>query len=389
MKFDQIVDRRGTRSLQWDAAEAVTGVAGDDALAMWLADTDFPMAEVIANALHRLTESGFVSYMSDITPFREATVWWMRERHGWTISPDWILPVNGLGNGISMLVTGLADLGDEVIVFSPVYQEFKMRIEAAGRRAVEIPMTCQDGRRIPDLERAAAAVTDRTKIVLFCSPHNPGGQVWTPEELGAVAEFARAHDLLLASDEIHQDIVYPGARFTPMAQIDGVADRLVTLAAPSKTFNIAGLRTGQLIIEDRALRDRMRATLEAAGVQPNIAGVTAAAAAYSPEGAAWADAQNAYLLGNRDRFAEGLNRIPGVRATPLEATFLAWVDFTGTGMSEAELKKRIIGRARIAAGHGSKFGPGGEGFFRFCIGTQRARIDEAVARLQDAFSDLQ
>ncbi len=389
MNFDEPIDRRGSRSSQWDKAKAETGVDGDDFIAMWTADTDFRMAEPIARALRKLADDGFASYLSDIDDFREAVVWWMGERHDWFIDPSWILPVNGLGNGISMTVQALTEPGDEVVIFTPVYHEFRLKIRGAGRIPLEVRMQNRDGRAVPDLEAAAKALTDRSRAVLFCSPHNPGGQVWSRVELEAVAAFCRENDLLLLSDEIHHDLVYPGHRFLPFAAIEGIKDRLVTLAAPSKTFNIAGLRTGQLIIENDALRTRVREFLQANQIQPNVAGIRAAAAAYTSEGAAWADAQNAYLLDNRNRFAAGMEEIPGVRATRLDSTFLAWIDFNGTGMTERELSERIMGRARIAAAHGTKFGPGGDGFFRFAIGTQRSRLDEAISRPQAAFSDLQ
>jgi len=174
-----------------------------------------------------------------------------------------------------------------------------------------------------------------------------------------------------------------------MAEAGADPARLVTITAPSKTFNTAGLRLGHIIVADTELRSRMRRTLDALSIQPNMAGVIAATAAYSPEGADWADALVAYLDGNRRVFEAGMNAIPGVRAAPLEATFLSWVDFTGTGMDEAEIEERVFGRARIATNRGPGFGPGGEGHMRFNIGTQRARIGEAVRRLQAAFGDLQ
>jgi cystathionine beta-lyase len=262
-----------------------------------------------------------------------------------------------------------------------------MVIRAAGRRLVEVPLVERDGRltmQFPD------DLPERTRMVILCSPHNPGGQVWTAEELRGVADFARRHDLILVSDEIHHDLVMPGHRHIPMPlAAPEVAGRLVMMTATTKTFNIAGAHTGNVIIADPALRATFQTALMANGISPNSFGIHMATAAYSPEGAAWVDALMAYLDGNRRLFEDGVAAIPGVRVRPLQATYLEWVDFTGTGMSEAELRARIEGKARIAANHGSSFGAGGAGCMRFNIATPRARVVEAVERLRAAFGDLQ
>jgi cystathionine beta-lyase len=226
-------------------------------------------------------------------------------------------------------------------------------------------------------------------MLILCSPHNPGGRVWTRAELEGVAAFARRHDLILVSDEIHHDLLMPGQRHIPMAHIDGIADRLVMMTATTKTFNIAGGHTGNVIIHDEALHARFAARMAALGISPNSFGLVMAEAAYSPEGAAWVDALCAYLDGNRALFDAGVNAIPGLRSMPLEATYLAWVDFAGTGMDRAEFTRRVEREARICVNHGPTFGTGGESFLRFNIATPRARVAEAVARLQAAFADLQ
>jgi cystathionine beta-lyase len=226
-------------------------------------------------------------------------------------------------------------------------------------------------------------------MVILCSPHNPGGRVWTPEELSEVADFARRHDLVLVSDEIHADLVLPGHRHTAMTQIPGVMDRLVMLTATTKTFNIAGAHIGNVIVPDATLRAPFAARMTALGISPNAFGMHMATAACSPEGAAWVDALCAYLDGNRRLFDEGINAIPGLRSMPLEATYLAWVDFRALGMSQDEVNRRVAQGARIAANAGPTFGTGGEGWMRFNLATPRSRIAEAVDRLRRAFADVQ
>jgi cystathionine beta-lyase len=251
-------------------------------------------------------------------------------------------------------------------------------------------MAVENGRYVPDFDAWGAQMTGRERLFLLCSPHNPGGRVWSRAELQGIAAFCRRHDLILVSDEIHHDLVMPGHRHLPMPVADpGCLDRLVMLTASSKTFNIAGAHTGNVIIPDPALREAFGARLMALGISPNAFGMHMVTAAYSPEGAEWTDALCRYLDGNRRIFDAGMNAIPGVAAMPLEATYLAWVDFTRTGIEQADLLARIEKQARIACNYGPNFGAGGEGFLRFNFATQRVRVIEAVERLQAAFADLQ
>jgi cystathionine beta-lyase len=202
------------------------------------------------------------------------------------------------------------------------------------------------------------------------------------------AEFCIKHDLLLVSDEIHHDLTF-GAKHTAMALIDGISDRLIMMTAASKTFNIAGGHSGNVIIEDPNLRARFAKRMQALGLSPNSFGLHMITAAYSPEGAQWVDELLVYLDGNRKIFDAGINAIPGLTSMHLEATYLAWVDVSGTGMSLQEAIDRVQKRAKIAVNHGPTFGTGGESFLRFNIGTQRANVERAVAAMQEAFSDLQ
>jgi cystathionine beta-lyase len=270
-----------------------------------------------------------------------------------------------------------------------VYHAFARVIRAAGRNVVECVLTNTNGRYEFDFDAYDAQMTGAERMVILCSPHNPGGRVWTKAELEAVAAFAKRHDLVLISDEIHHDLTMPGQIHIPMTRIDGVEDRLVMMTATTKTFNIAGSHIGNVIIADPDLRARFAARMMALGISPNAFGMHMATAAYSPEGAAWVDDLRLYLDGNRKVLDAGLNAIPGVASMPLEATYLAWVDFSGTGMEQAEILRRIEKDARIAVNHGHSFGTGGESFMRINFAAPRAQVVEAVARFQQAFGDLQ
>lgn len=373
--------------MKWDLMQARYGVSPEDGISMWVADMDFAPPACVQQALERVVAHGVYGYFGDDGAYRDAIGWWMANRHGWQIRGDWIATTHGLVNGTALCLQTWTQPGDGVILFTPVYHAFGVVIRASGRRVVEIPLVERDGRLTMDFPEVLPAPA---RMVILCSPHNPGGQVWTPEELRGVAEFARRHDLILVSDEIHHDLVMPGHRHTamPLAAPE-VADRLVMMTATSKTFNIAGAHNGNVIIADPALRAQFAATIAATGTSPNSFGMHMTTAAYSPQGAEWVDALCAYLDGNRRIFEAGLAAIPGVQVRPLQATYLEWVDFTGTGMTEAELRTRVEGRARIAANHGSSFGTGGAGHLRFNIATPRSRVVEAVGRLQAAFGDLQ
>lgn len=387
--FDEMIDRRGTHSDKWDMMETKYGVSPRDGIAMWVADMDFRPPAGVTRALEAMTRHGIYGYYGDDSAYRKAICWWMAERHGWQVAPEWIQSTHGLVNGVGLCVDSWTAPGDAVVIFTPVYHAFARVIRAAGREVRECPLVNTDGRYRMDFDAYDRLMTGAERMLILCSPHNPGGRVWTRAELEDVAEFARRHDLILVSDEIHHDLVMPGHRHIPMTAIAGISDRLVMLTATTKTFNIAGAHTGNVIIPDDALRARFASRMAALGVSPNSFGLVMAEAACSPEGAAWVDALCAYLDGNRRLFEAGMNAIPGLRAMALEATYLAWIDFSGTGMDQAEITTRVERRARIAANHGPSFGTGGEHFLRFNVATPRARIQEAVERLQTAFADLQ
>lgn len=390
MSFDDIIDRRGTRSTKWDRMQELCGVSPKDGLAMWTADSDYPTAPCVRDAVHAAADLGVFGYSWAYPEYLNAICWWMKTRHGWTVEPDWILTTQGLGNAIAMSIGVWSEPGDAVAIFTPVYHEFALKIKKTGRVATECPLVRQGDTYVLDLEDAQRRLTGREKVLIWCSPQNPSGRVWSVDELRAVSEFARRNGLILVSDEVHHDLVYPGNTFVPMdvAAPEGRAWTVYTTAA-SKTFNIAGQRTGNMIIPDEKLRAAMKQRQRTLDYDPSALGVRMIEAAYSPEGAAWVDEQVAYLDGNRALFDAGVNAIPGVSSMPLQATYLAWVDFSGTGMGFEEFSARIRDTAKIAASPGPSFGAGGENSMRFNLAAPRSVVADAVGRLQRAFGDLQ
>ena len=390
MNFDELIDRRGTNCAKWDRMEALYGVSPDEGIPMWVADTDFKAPDVILDKITEMVAHGVFGYVDLSKDYTDAIRWWMSTRHGWDVAPEAIFTTTGLVNAVGMCLDAYTDPGAEILLFTPVYHAFAKVIKAADRVVVECEMINDDGHYELDFDAWDAQVTDKAKMVVFCSPHNPGGRVWTQAELEGLLDFCKRHDLLLVSDEIHHDLVFPGQKHIPMAMVDPSAnDRVIMLTAPSKTFNVAGLHTGNVIIPDEGLRAPFAKRMTALHLSPNSVGQAVATAAYSPAGAAWVDELMEYLDGNRKIFDATIAEIPGLTSMPLEATFLAWVDFSGTGMSREEFTARVESEAKVVANHGPTFGKGGNSFLRFNLGTQRSRLEEACARLKAAFADLQ
>lgn len=386
--FDEMIDRVGTHSVKWDGMQELYGVSPEEGIAMWVADMDFRPPASVQRALEDMVAQGIYGYWGDNSAYHAAIQWWMQTRHGWTVEPEWIFTTHGLVNGTALCVDAFTQPGDGVVLMTPVYHAFARVVKAAGRKLVECPLKQVDGRYEMDFAAWDAQMDGSAKMLILCSPHNPGGRVWSAEELAATADFARRHGLVLVSDEIHHDLVMPGQRHIPMAVAHPDLP-LVMMTATTKTFNIAGTHSGNVIIADPDLRAKFAARMAALGISPNSFGLAMATAAYSPEGAAWLDALISYIDENRRIFDAKVNAVPGLRSMPLEATYLAWVDFSGTGMAPAEFIARVEKDAKIAANHGATFGLGGESFLRFNLATPRARVIEAAERLARAFGDLQ
>jgi cystathionine beta-lyase len=388
--FDTQIDRRGTNSTKWDELQNFAGVSPDTGLAMWVADMDFRAPEFLQDATRQVLDTANYGYFTGMKSFNDSVAWWMKTRHNWQIDTDWIFVTCSLGNGIALALHCFTQPGDHVITFNPVYHEFQIKIEKTGRVATQLPLAVVDGLFEMDFDAYDAMLTGKEKMVIISSPHNPAGRIWTKAELTALADFCQRHDLLLISDEIHNDLVMPGHTHIPMhVAAPQIEDRLIMMTSASKTFNIAGLRTGCVIIPDARLRAKFARYFDSMEIKPNLFGIALTRAAYSPAGAAWVDALIAYIDENQRVFNAAINEIPGVSAMPMQGTYLAWVDFADTGMPMSEVRERIYGQAQIGATWGPTLGPGGETCVRLNLGTNRARVLDAAQRIKEAFCDLQ
>src|SRR5215470_2432817 len=388
--FDRVIDRRGTHASKWDNMAKLSGITAPDGIPMWVADMDFAAPPGVTEALRAMAENGVYGYYADTGSWAAALADWMQRRHGLKVDPAWVSPTPGVVSGLGLILQAASAPGDEVVVFPPAYHAFRRIILANERRILDAQLVERDGRYVMDLDALRAKLTPASKVVFFCSPHNPGGTVWSREEIRALAALCAERDLILVSDEIHCDLLLDGARHTPtILAAPEVADRLITCVAATKTFNIAGAHVGACITSNAALKRRLDACILAGGLSSyNRFGMIATEAAWRT-GDAWLDALLPYLAASRDLFDARIEAAaPGARAMPLDATYLAWVDFSGTGLAAEDVAARVKNRARIFASPGPQFGPGGETWLRFNFATPRPILEEALGRLEQAFADL-
>lgn len=388
--FDRIIDRRGTHSSKWDNMAKLSGITAPDALPMWVADMDFAAPPGVTEALMAEVSRGVHGYYADTGSWTEALVAWLKRRHHLAVDPAWVTPVPGIVAGLGMLIQAVSEPGDEIVLFPPAYHAFRKIILANDRRILDAQLVNQQGRYVMDLEALRKLITPRTKIVFLCSPHNPGGTVWSAEELKALAHFCAEHNLILASDEIHCDLIFGHAKHTPtLNAAPEIADRIVSCFAATKTFNLAGAHMGALVTSNPVLRKKIEARVAAANLTSLASfGMIATEAAWRT-GEAWLDALLPYLETNRDLLHTRIEKAaPGARAMKLDATYLAWIDFSGTGLAADDVADRVAKRARIFASPGPQFGPGGETWLRFNFATPRPVLNKALDRLDEAFADL-
>jgi len=388
--FDRVIERRGTHSSKWDNIARLSGIKSPDAIPMWVADMDFAAPPGVTAALTAELQRAVHGYYADTGSWAAALVDWMARRHGVQVDPGWVSTTPGIVSGLGLILQAVSAPGDEVVVFPPAYHAFRRIIVANERRILDAQLVASAGRYAMDLDALRAKLSPRTKVIFLCSPHNPGGTVWSAAELRALATLCAERDLILVSDEIHCDLVFDGAKHTPtMAAAPEIADRLITCIAATKTFNLAGAHVGACITSNAALKRRLDARIGASGLGSyNRFGMIATEAAWRT-GEPWLNELLPYLAKNRDLFDDRIQTAaPGARSMHLDGTYLAWVDFSGTGLAPEEVAARVSQRAHIFASPGEQFGPGGETWLRFNFATPRPILDDALARMDEAFSDF-
>lgn len=376
--FDTPVDRSGTHSTRWEK------YAGRDVIPLWVADTDFRAPPAVIDALKRRIEHGVFGYTTPPPELREEIVKRMARLYEWRIAPESIVYVPGVVSALYMAAHRLTKAGDHLLSPSPVYYHLFRAAQHAPREWTDVPVVLEAGRWVWDEAQLAVSVRDRTRMLMLCNPHNPGGTIFTRAELGRIAAFAQKHGLLVVSDEIHCDLLLDeGKPHVPIASLSPeISKRTVTLMAPSKTFNLAGIGVAYAIIEDRALREAFSFDLKKTVHDASLAGYEAALAAYR-EGDAWLAAQLDYLRGNRGLVEAVVANLPGVETAHLEATYLSWIDCSGLGVADPHA---------LFLEHGLGLSPGADfgarQFVRFNFGTQRKLLASALERFERAVRDV-
>ena len=381
--FDRVIDRRSTESAKWKRY-------GPDVLPLWVADMDFPSPPSVIEALRARVDHGLFGYgyKLEVSPLHEVFAERLAKRYSWRVSPEAIVMIPGVIVGFNLAGRILAVPGDGLLLQTPVYPPL-LRVPANARLTLdEAPLARgKDGSYAVDLDAVAAAIGPRTRMLLLCNPHNPVGRVFSREELTGLAELCLRHGVAMCADEIHCELVYEGQPHVPLASLDEeIGRQTITLMAPSKTFNLPGLKCGLAIIPDAGLRQRfVDAWLDLVpGV--NILGYTAALAAYR-DGQPWLDALLRYLEANRDFVVDfARQHLPGVTVRAPEATSLAWLDCRAAGPAAADPFTFFLERARVALNDGKLFGRGGEGFVRLNFGSPRSLVAEGLARMRDALA---
>lgn len=386
--FDKIIDRRQTGSVKWDFSHRVFGC--EDVLPLWVADMDFQAPEAVIEALVDRAKHGVFGYADGMDGYYEALTAWLHDRHRWKIQRDWISFSPGIVFALYALVRSLSKPGDKILIQSPVYSPFFNAIKNNGREVVNSQLRFEHGRYTMDFADLEEKFASGVKMMILCNPHNPVGRVWEREELNRLGQLCLAHGVLVISDEIHGDLVYEGHGHIPFASLSPeLAMQSIVCTAPSKTFNLAGLQTSNLIIPNAKYRQAFQASRDLTGIHsPNVFGITALEAAYR-HGWDWLDQLMCYLKGNVEFFMSALaQELPQIKMVRPEGTYLLWLDFRELGMEPKELQKFLVHKAGVGLNAGYQFGPGGEGFARLNIGCSRSVLEDGFERIKVAVKEL-
>jgi cystathionine beta-lyase len=400
--FDKEISRQGTHAIKWEfiqAGEDLLHWEHTDAsfgenriLPMWVADMDFACPEPVVEALVARAEHGIYGYTAATDAYYGSVVSWMKRRQGWEIAPEWICTTPGVVPALNMLVRTFVSPGDKVLIQPPVYYPFFSAIENNQAELVANSLVYENGRYRMDFADLEEKTQDpQVKMAILCSPHNPVGRVWTRDELVRFGEICLQNQVLIVSDEIHGDLIYTGYSFTPFASISAdFAQNAVVCTAPSKTFNMAGLHTSNILIPDDGLRARFKKTLQSNGLfGVGPFGVVALETAYN-HGEEWLDQVLNYIEDNLHFLEDYVSRyIPQISVVRPEGTYLVWLDCRRLGLDKWELKQLMLNEAGVYLDEGFIFGPEGEGFERINIACPRSILAEALERIKNAIWRLQ
>ncbi|SFJ75539.1 MalY/PatB family protein [Thermoflavimicrobium dichotomicum] len=385
--FNQLIDRYHTASEKWDGVEEVFGES--DLLPLWVADMDFRSPVPVIEAIKQRAEHGIFGYTLRPESYYEAIIQWTQKRHHWSIQREWICFSPGIVPALSFIVQHFSKPGDKVLIQPPVYAPFAQVVTRHGRELVTNPLQYTYGRYQMDFADLQQKLDHGVRLLILCSPHNPVGRVWTKEELTRLGEMCLERNVLVVSDEIHCDLVYKGYTHTPFGAIsEDFAQNTIICTSPSKTFNLAGLHTSNIIIPNPRLRQIFKKAIEDHYLQfTNTFGVLATESAYR-YGESWLDQCLEYVSKNLEFLIQYLEKhIPEIQVVKPEGTYLVWLDCRNLGMDAKTLHQLLLKQAKVALSEGSTFGQEGEGFVRINIACPRSILREGLQRIETAIKN--
>ena len=384
-KFDQHILRENTRSVKWDLVKTLYGA--DDILPMWVADMDFLVPEEVRKALIKRAAHGVFGYTFTDPALNKLVTSWLDERFQWKVSPASILYSPGVIPTLNMAIQAFTNIGDKILIQTPVYPPFHDSIRNNGREVVENPLILNGSKYEIDFDDMEAKIKEGVKAFVLCNPHNPVGRVWTKEELTKMAELCDQYDVFIISDEIHADIVYSGHHHIPIASLNTkLKNRTITCLSPTKTFNLAGLQVSYAVVEDEGIRKQLEKTFHKNGMHMiNTMGITALEAAYQ-HGHAWLDDLVTYLETNVELVEYSFQNTE-IRVIKPEGTYLVWLDFRSLGFTHDELKDWLVKSAKVALNDGITYGKEGEGFMRLNVAAPSSLVTQAVHRIKKALKN--
>ncbi len=385
--FDEIIDRKGTNCLKYDFASERGKPKG--VLPLWIADMDFKAPDIVLERLSEIVNHGIFGYSDSKEDYFLVLKNWFEKKFGWKVKEEWLVKTPGIVFAIAAAIHAFTKEGDAVLIQQPVYYPFSETILDNKRKLVNSPLKRTGDRYEIDFEDfEEKIIQEQVKLFIFCSPHNPVGRVWEKDELKRIGEICLKHGVIVVSDEIHSDFVYPGHQHTVFASLSKeISDITITCTAPSKTFNIAGLQISNIFIENPVLREKVKKAIAQTGYsQVNQIGLAACQAAYEG-GEEWLEELKEYLAGNIEYTRAFLKEhLPKITLIEPEGTYLLWLDFKAYNLTEEEREELIVKKAGLWLDSGSMFGPDGEGYERINIACPRKTLEKALWQLKEVFS---
>lgn len=379
--FDEPINRMGTNAIKWDATEKLFGEK--ELLPLWVADMDFKAPNSVIDALVKRAQHGIFGYNLIPDSYYDAITQWMSKRHQWQIEKEWITFTPGVVPALNFIVQTYTNPGDKVIIQTPVYYPFKNSVINNNRSLVTNPLKLIDGRYEMDFEDLIQKIDSDVKMLILCNPHNPGGRIWKKGELRKLGEICLENNILVVSDEIHHDLVFAKNKYTPYGTISNdLSNNAIICTAPSKTFNLAGLQTSNIIIPNQELRRKFQDTLLKSSITHlNTFGIIATEVAYR-EGEEWLEQLLIYLEKNIDFVADLIEKnIPQIKVMKPEASYLIWLDCRDLGIDFKELENLLISKAKIAVNQGYTYGTEGEGFIRINVACTTSLLEQGLLNL--------